>query len=131
MSENYKVVKIISDSEIVVNVGSNNLITRGQTLEIFDPGDEVTDPETGKSLGSLDYIKTYLRVKHVYPQMCICENAETEPMLSDLLSAASGFFAAANGSKAKLLHVDPTDISGGLHKNRKIHIGDLVRKSSK
>ncbi|WP_054767291.1 hypothetical protein [Lysinibacillus parviboronicapiens] len=119
MNNTYKVIKIINEYQIVVNVGKNKGISKGQTLEIFVPGEEIIDPDTGESLGALDFIKSYLIVKDVFDKMCICENKE------NLMSTVS--FASLQVRQR--LNVDSKEISGGLTGNSKIQIGDLVRKS--
>jgi hypothetical protein len=121
----YKVVKIISDMELVVNAGSNQGIQKDQVLEIFIPGEEVVDPETNKVLGTLDTIKAYLNVKHVFPLMCICENADAKAF-----NPLEGFSSALTKYTTKRLNVDSTQISGGIVDGGKIQIGDLVRKSA-
>ena len=78
MTSNYKIVKIISEYKVVVNAGSNSFIKEGDILEVYQPGQEVTDPETGESLGTLDFVKAKLRVVDVFPKMCVCENRDTE-----------------------------------------------------
>lgn len=122
MSKTYKVIKIINEYQIVINAGKNKDIQRGQTLEIFVPGEEIRDPETNESLGSLDFIKAYLNVKDVFDKMCLCENKES----------TLNTFAAISGmlSQSHRLNVDSKDISGGLSNDSKIKVGDLVRKSS-
>ncbi|MEQ6854456.1 hypothetical protein AAHH17_08275 [Lysinibacillus capsici] len=121
MSKDYKIIKIINEFELVVNAGKNAGITREQTLEVFVPGEEVKDPFTGEILGNLDFIKAYLTVKDVYDKMCICENkARTTSILT---TSAWGF------NEPLRLNVNSKDISGGINSDKKIYIGDLVRKS--
>lgn len=123
MSEIFRVVKIISDYEIVVNAGSIHGIKKDDELEIFIPGEEITDPETGETLGTLDTIKANIIVKNVYEKMCVCVNSET--------ITRSIFDPLQNLSRTerKKLNVDSTEISGGLNPDRKIRVGDLVRKA--
>lgn len=123
MSNNFKVIKIVSDSEIVVNAGTEKGIHKGAELQVFIPGEEVIDPETGDSLGALDFIKAYLYVKHAFPKMCVCENSET------ITSNPFALMESYTTHQTKRLNVDSTEISGGLSGSRKIKIGDLVRKS--
>ncbi len=124
MTSNYKIVKIISEYKVVVNAGSNSFIKEGDILEVYQPGQEVTDPETGESLGTLDFVKAKLRVVDVFPKMCVCENRDTET--SSLFSS----FAQSLKYEEKLpLNVQTTDISGGYEGiDKKIKVGDLVRK---
>lgn len=123
MSDNYKIVKIIDEYAVVVNAGSNSFIKENDTLEVYQPGQEVTDPETGESLGTLDFVKAKLRVTDVFPKMCVCENRERER--KSIISIAQSFTY-----EEKLpLNVQTTDISGGYEGiDRKIKVGDLVRK---
>lgn len=122
MNETYKVIKIINEYKLVINAGKNRFIKQGDTLEIFVPGEEIFDPETKESLGSLDFIKAYLVVKDVFDKMCVCENKIINSSLP-ALSITEIFNQPAR------LNVDSLDISGGLSGDSKIKIGDLVRKS--
>lgn len=72
----FKVVKIIDDHHLVVNAGATHDIKKGQRLVVYSPGDEVFDPDTKESLGTLDTVKCYLEVSDVFEKMCICINAE-------------------------------------------------------
>ena len=123
MTSNFRIVKIIDEYAVVVNAGSNSFIQENDTLEVYQPGQEVTDPETGESLGTLDFVKAKLRVTDVFPKMCVCENRERER--KSIISIAQSFTY-----EEKLpLNVQTTDISGGYEGiDRKIKVGDLVRK---
>lgn len=125
MDKILKLIKIMNDFEVVVNVGSELYIKKDQELEVFIPGDEIKDPDTGKSLGTLDTIKAYLNVKHVFPKMCICINAETTTT-----NPFASFAETLSTQKVKRLNVDSTEISGANEGSLKIRIGDLVRISS-
>ena len=122
MSKTFKVVKIISEYKVVVNAGSQDLIQEGAELEIFAPGKDIIDPDTGENLGALDYVKAKLYVIDVFPKMCICENYEGERIrtIGNVLSSTF---------KEKIpLNVEAKDISGGFEGvSKKIRVGDLVR----
>ena len=123
MNKTFKIVKIINEYEIVINAGKDHGIYKDQSLEIFVPGEEVIDPETNESLGTLDFIKAYLNVKNVFPKMAICENSETKS--KNFLTAFNNLTIEEN----QRLNVDSQEISGGLSGSRKIRIGDMVRES--
>ena len=108
---------------MVVNAGSNSYINEDDTLEVYQPGQEVTDPDTGESLGTLDFVKAKLRVVDVFPKMCVCENRDREK--KSIISLAQSLTY-----EEKLpLNVQTTDISGGYEGiDKKIKVGDLVRK---
>ena len=124
MTSSYKIVKIISEYKVVVNAGSNSYINEDDTLEVYQPGQEVTDPDTGESLGTLDFVKAKLRVVDVFPKMCVCENRDREK--KSIISLAQSLTY-----EEKLpLNVQTTDISGGYEGiDKKIKVGDLVRKT--
>ena len=46
MTRKYKIAKIIDEYQVVVNAGSNDLIHDDDCLEVYQPGQEVTDPDT-------------------------------------------------------------------------------------
>lgn len=115
-----KVVKIISEYAIVINAGSEDSIQVGQPLEIFTPGQDVIDPETGMKLGVLDYIKARLTVKDVFPRMCICVNQEKEKI--------PPFLRDTPINRTLPLPIDAKELSGGFDGvQKKIQVGDLVR----
>lgn len=119
----WKVVKIISDYEIVINGGKKDLLSRGNKLEIFVPGERLEDPETGEFLGVIDRIKAYIKVEDVFENMSVCKNAENK--VTNVLSA----WYMQTGESNRL-NVDPNQISGPIAEyDKTIRIGDLVRKS--
>lgn len=121
----YKVIKIISDDEIIINAGRNAGLTSKDKLEIFVPGSPVTDPDTGEELGKLDLIKATLAIRRLSDKMCVCTNASTTNSLSDIAEGLVLF-----PSKPRRLNVDPTEITGGYpNTDTTIKIGDLVRKT--
>lgn len=124
--ENYKVIKIISDSEILINAGSEHKIKTGDDFDIFAPGEEIFDPDTNESLGTLDTVKTTVEAVIIYPKMCLCKKIiyKTESVFNNL---AAGLTKELSYSKR--LNVDATEISGGLSDDLTIRIGDLVRRS--
>lgn len=124
MTGNYKIVKIINEYKVVVNAGSNSFIKEDDILEVYQPGQEVTDPETGESLGTLDFVKAKLRVVDVFPKMCVCENRDTKQK-SVFVNLSQNW----TYEETLPLNVQTTDISGGYEGiDKKIKVGDLVRK---
>lgn len=120
--DEYSIIKIINDKSVVVNYGSNQNAQVGDILEIFEKGEEILDPISNESLGTLDIIKGRLEVRVVYEKMSYCRNAYTEtfsPMVSIDLTK----------TYTKRLDVDSSEISGGYGlTDKKIRVGDLVRK---
>ena len=69
----YRVIKIISDTEILVNAGANRGIKEGNILTIRGKDEEIIDPFSNESLGYLPVNKAQVRVYTVYENMCICK----------------------------------------------------------
>ena len=67
----YRVIKIISDTEILVNAGANRGIKEGNILTIRGKDEEIIDPFSNESLGYLPVNKAQVRVYTVYENMCI------------------------------------------------------------
>lgn len=118
----WKVVKIIDDYQLVINAGESANLEKGDKLMVYVPGEEILDPDTGESLGTLDTVKCYITVSDVFQKMSVCVNASTtNGDLSNLGKLLS--------SRPKPLPINPEDISGGLQPATMIKIGDPVRKA--
>lgn len=116
-----KVIKIISDKQIVLNAGTDKGVNEGDIFQIIDKvGDQVFDPDSGELLGSLDLPKAILRVELVYPRMCICTNNENKSILGPAIEF--------NMTVTKPLNVNLNQVSGGFNnsKTSPIQIGDLA-----
>ena len=57
-----KVARILNSRELAINIGSNNGVQVGMYFDVLDPkGENITDPDTGKVLGSV--MRPKVRVK--------------------------------------------------------------------
>ena len=108
----FRVIKLIDSYKLVVNAGLKQGLCFGDKLVIYEHGEEVLDPFTGKNLGTLDIIKATVLVERCHTKMCICVNAET---LSNPIGSP------------KPLPVDAEQISGPFL-GVKIKVGDLVKR---
>ncbi len=116
----YKVIKIIDDTSIVINAGSDDGITTADRFEIFTTGNEIKDPDTGEVLGTLDTIKETVSVDNLFPKMCICRDIM-------IIKGLSNYMDSLTKIKYQTLKVDATQISGGLSDDLTIRIGDKAR----
>ena len=69
----YRVIKIISDTEILVNLGVSKGIKQGDILTIRGKDEDIIDPFSNESLGYLPVTKAKVKVDTVYEKMCICK----------------------------------------------------------
>lgn len=117
----FKIAKIVDEYTVVINAGSNQGINRGKTFEIYSLGSEVTDPDTGASLGTLDYVKAKIVATDVFPKMSVCKNRD------QMATMVAGLAAAMIGKPVEL-NVAAEDISGDYDGyDSLIRIGDRVR----
>lgn len=123
MNNQFRVVKIIDDTSLIINGGSDNNVEVGDLMEIHGKSETIFDPLTKEDLGKFDIVKDKLTVAKVYEKMCICETTYVSTYLPTLLS--NSIFS----TKQKKMNVEPTDISGTGDKT--IRIGDeaiLIKK---
>ena len=64
-----KVARILSDEEVVLNVGSVDGVKEDMELVIYSEGDHIFDPETGDDLGAKEIVKGRVKVYHVQDRM--------------------------------------------------------------
>ena len=67
-----KVAKILGKGEIVLNRGRLHGVRTGMLFEIFAPeGEEVWDPDTGETLGTVEDVKAKAEVTEVKERLAI------------------------------------------------------------
>jgi hypothetical protein len=82
-----KVAKILGRGEIVVNRGQSHGVRKGMLFEIFAPeGEEVWDPDTGETLGTVEDVKAKAEVTEVKEKLAVARIFD-----ADSPFGASGF----------------------------------------
>jgi Flagellar assembly protein T, C-terminal domain len=67
-----KVAKILGNNEIVINRGRGEGVRQGMLFEIFAPeGEEVWDPDTGETLGTVEDVKAKAEVTEVKEKLAV------------------------------------------------------------
>ncbi len=124
MNEVYRVIEILNDKELLVNYGSDNGASVGDTVRIFSVGEVVIDPDTKASLGTLDIIKGELEISTVYEKFSICKKfkkGNISPILNPL--------AYRSTLESVELNIDKSEISGRKFPKESstiIKVGDSV-----
>ncbi len=76
-----KVAKILGGSEIVLNRGRNDGVRAGMVFEVFSlEGEEVWDPDTGETLGTVEDVKAQAEVTEVKERLSVArlqQNAQS------------------------------------------------------
>lgn len=134
-----KVAKILDEYSIVINVGSNNGVVDGMVFAIFaQSDDEITDPDSGKVLGKLEYVKDHVFVSHVQDAFSTCIAGEKEmpcteheshraQTLSGAMMAESMTGRPGSGRiSSERLNINSSQITG-VPQLGPISVGDRVR----
>ncbi len=89
-----RVVKLLDNDRLVINRGFSQGLQGGQTMIIFEKGEEITDPDTLESLGALELIKRSGRLLHVQEKLSIVQldpiTAKRNKTPSEIMSSLSG-----------------------------------------
>lgn len=73
-----KVVKIMSDRQLVINIGENKGASVGDYVGVIDPDKEkVSDPSEGTAVGEIVYFKASLRLTHVSAHLSVASTYRT------------------------------------------------------
>src|ERR1700729_3501918 len=88
-----KVAAILSKREVVLNVGSEDGIEIGTKFVILNSkGVDVTDPDTGEVLGTVEVPKTVVKVVRVdNPHLCVARTFRTVRGAPGLFSSIPSF----------------------------------------
>jgi hypothetical protein len=106
-----RVVRVMGDGRVVVNVGLVQGIAPGDAFVVFDEGEEITDPDSGEPLGRLENVK--LRVEAVHVQERLSQ-----------LAAAS----AETPSESPVLSARLADTQVRRSRQDRVRVGDRVRR---
>jgi hypothetical protein len=125
-----KVVKILSDTAVVLGVGANQGVGEGHAFVIFEPGEEIIDPETKESLGSLEIVKGRVKVAHVMPQMCIARTERRTVTRTKTVSplATVGFFPREEKYDVEVVEkLNVETVDEDFERKKTVRVGDLAR----
>lgn len=128
------IAKIVDRSMVIVNRGSKDGVKPGMKFVVFAEADDITDPETGKSLGKWELVKGYIQAAHVQEAMTTCSPApppgqdeaaeDSTKTLSSEMIAVSRLDRRRPG--AGELAVDPSQMAG-RPAAEPVSVGDRVR----
>lgn len=125
-----KVIRILSNEELLINIGSKKGAKEGALYEIYEQGETIKDPDTDSELGTLDYIKAEVEVVTVYKNFSIVKSLEhyTETVSTGIMTAFSDKTKEIHKIKTNKLLVLEEQITPIRITNEHIVIGDLVKR---
>ncbi len=128
-----KVIRIIDDKTILISLGSEQGVKIGTKFAIIGPGEEIIEPETGKSLGPIMLEKARVVVRQVEPKFCQASTPIRTVKYPTSVDRITDFYAAMGLAgrtvrRQDSLPVDETDIQPLKEEASKIRVGDMVRE---
>lgn len=145
-----KVAKILQSNEIVINRGRLDRVRPGMTFEIFsEGGEEVWDPDTGETLGTVEEIKAHAEVTEVKDRLAVAKlrMSESNPLgaagMGDMQEQMQRIFGQMFGDGVQIQGFgipgqnpnDPDDedelesmLGGPLKDLSQIQVGDVARE---
>jgi hypothetical protein len=138
-----KVAKILGNNEVVINRGRNEGVRPGMIFEVFSPeGEEVWDPDTGETLGTVEDVKAHAEVTEVKERLAVARLQNTRAPsgamnLGEMQENLQRIFGQMFGEDVKLggfgtSSGDDPDLEsmfgGPLEDLSKVQVGDAVRE---
>jgi hypothetical protein len=139
-----KVAKILGNSEIVINRGSGQGVRRGMLFEVFAPeGEEVWDPDTGETLGTVEDVKAKAEVTEVKERLAVAriQNIHETPFggvdIGEMQENLQRMFGQMFGDDVQVRGFGTTQgddqdlesmLGGPLQDLSKVQVGDAVRE---
>lgn len=133
MTKEIKVIKIIDEYNIVINIGFENGVKFGDKFQIYQQGEKLFDPETNEDLGTLDIVKATIIATSVSPKVTICKNALTTSQFQKDIFERRNMIAHSLQYISPIqrpLMIDPLQVTESIYSkaDRTIKLGDSVRK---
>ena len=138
-----KVAKILGSNEIVLNRGRNDGVRTGMVFEVFAPeGEEVWDPDTGETLGTVEDVKAQAEVTEVKERLAVARLQNTaSPFgavnMGEMQENLQRIFGQMFGDDVRIQGFgtgpgnDPdleSMLGGPLEDLSKVQVGDAVRE---
>ena len=140
-----KVAKILGNNEIVINRGRGEGVRQGMLFEIFAPeGEEVWDPDTGETLGTVEDVKAKAEVTEVKDRLAVArlQNVQDTPFgavnIGEMQENLQRMFGQMFGDDVQVRgfgtpqgdddHDLESVLGGPLQDLSQVQVGDAVRE---
>jgi Flagellar assembly protein T, C-terminal domain len=138
-----KVAKILGNNEIVINRGRKEGVRPGMLFEIFAAeGEEVWDPDTGETLGTVEDVKAHGEVTEVKERLAVARLQNTSAPfgamnLGEMQENLQRIFGQMFGENVQVQSFGTTSgddpdlesmFGGPLEDLSKVQVGDAVRE---
>ena len=138
-----KVAKILGNNEIVINRGRNVGVRQGMLFEVFAPeGEEVWDPDTGETLGTVEDVKAHAEITEVKERLAVARLQNTggpfgAMNLAEMQENLQRIFGQVLGEDVRIQGFGSTSegdpdlesmFGGPLEDLSQVQVGDAVRE---
>jgi len=127
-----KVAKILTEREVVINIGSAQGVKKGMRFAILAPTpEEVLDPETGEVLDVVDRTKVLVQATEVREKITICSTYRTTKMSGGALSTTYAFSRLFDQPREipETLRIEDSSLPAQLSPEESyVKIGDRVKQ---
>lgn len=124
-----QVAAIINDRELAINRGSDHGVTDGMKFAVQQTeGIEITDPETGESLGEVVNTKIHVRVVEVNPTYSIAQTYERVGGRAGLGVASYASILMGESATVRTLRTDDALFKPLTEAESNVKRGDPVRQ---
>jgi hypothetical protein len=122
------IARIVDESTLIVNRGSEHGVKTGARFSVFAEVEEVADPQTGEELGKWELVKGVIVAAHVQEKMSVCGPIPPEAVQRDDTHTLSYEMVAVSmaRSSGQKLNVDRSQMTGRPAAGP-IRVGDRVR----
>jgi hypothetical protein len=121
-----KVVRILSEHEIVISVGMKENVKRGMEFVIFSEAEHIFDPSTGEDLGAFEIVKGRVSVTHVMDNMSRAKTLSFSVEVPSMYDFARSIGGARKERRLRKLQVRPSDVRP-IAEDVTVSVGDSVR----
>ena len=124
-----KVARVLNSREVAINKGSDDGVKIGMIFKILSTkGSEIKDPDTGEPLGSVDLVKTSVKVTVVQERITVASTYRSHRVnVGGRGLALAGLFEPPKWeTRVETLRIDEAAIEDLDEEDAIVHTGDPV-----
>lgn len=127
-----KVAKILTEREVVINIGKTHGVKKGMKFAILAPTpEEITDPETGELLDVVDRPKVLVQATEVREKITICSTYRTTTIPGGAFNMGYSAMRLFEPPRevSETLRIDDSSLPAPLSPEESyVKVGDRVRQ---
>ena len=124
-----KIARVLSSREVAINRGWRDGVEVGMIFKILSTkGSQITDPDTGEDLGSVDLVKTSVKIITVHERVAVASTYRSQKVhVGGVGIPLSGLFDPPKWeTRVETLKTDDANVQELDEKDAFVHTGDPV-----